>query len=502
MQVCQWSRCDEALVQRSTDCGHTRENHGFGRHIRGTAGHGYCMIVSPLVIVVSFVGIAGFALVAIGRHGRRVDDHPTCRKCRFDLVGSTPGSSRCPECGADLKLAKAIRVGTRETHCGLVVAGVVIVVACIALNYRLVSAYLRTGYSVSEMPDWWLARNLDDGHGRPDEVIVAELHRRLTMGTVGRWNAGVAVERVLSLQQSPLGNWYTPWGDCVEAARVRGLVSDDQWRRYAAGAVDVVCEARSHVRTGDPWPVRVTVRTVKRGTFPSPFKIVSLDASWDHSNAANWPGFETHVLERGDSALASVLIHPSHYAAIGGVGLHRIAINVHTTLADLLGAVEQRSMSTDVTINVTATTRLLPDNAASAKPVLDTSLAPGIVFTGIMRRPGSSPGAKVVSGSVSIVTSKDAGLIAEVFLREEDGRELTPLLRDSVGAELPSNVITCAPGRACNLWVELPDGQVRGPNIALVLRPSRHLAISSTTVMDYWPHEVVVKDARVYVPPP
>lgn len=41
-------------------------------------------------------------MLVIALRGRRVDDHPLCARCRFDLIG-VPEPKVCSECGADLQ---------------------------------------------------------------------------------------------------------------------------------------------------------------------------------------------------------------------------------------------------------------------------------------------------------------------------------------------------------------------------------------------------------------
>ena len=69
-------------------------------------------------------GTAGLALilVALGLAGRRVGDHPHCRRCGFDLFGN-PSAAVCPECGGDLSWRRAVRTGQRKRRRGMLVAG-------------------------------------------------------------------------------------------------------------------------------------------------------------------------------------------------------------------------------------------------------------------------------------------------------------------------------------------------------------------------------------------
>src|SRR4051794_19556596 len=57
--------------------------------------------------------VAAFALLVWALCGRRVDRHPVCRRCRYDLSGLPAGVTLCSECGADLRRRRAMRTGNR-----------------------------------------------------------------------------------------------------------------------------------------------------------------------------------------------------------------------------------------------------------------------------------------------------------------------------------------------------------------------------------------------------
>src|SRR3954449_11905348 len=63
------------------------------------------------------LGAMAIALIVLrrGARGRRIDDHPLCRKCRYDLFG-LPAPTACPECGADLTKPAAVVIGNRHPH--------------------------------------------------------------------------------------------------------------------------------------------------------------------------------------------------------------------------------------------------------------------------------------------------------------------------------------------------------------------------------------------------
>lgn len=58
--------------------------------------------ISPLILLLAAIWfLAALALLIRGWRGKRIDDHPLCRACGFDLSGNSDAKS-CPECGAAL----------------------------------------------------------------------------------------------------------------------------------------------------------------------------------------------------------------------------------------------------------------------------------------------------------------------------------------------------------------------------------------------------------------
>src|SRR5260221_12700728 len=57
---------------------------------------------------------ASILAILLAFRGRRIDAHPICRKCGFDLFGLPPTSHNCPECGRDLTRKRAARIGHRR----------------------------------------------------------------------------------------------------------------------------------------------------------------------------------------------------------------------------------------------------------------------------------------------------------------------------------------------------------------------------------------------------
>src|SRR5260221_9638161 len=76
--------------------------------------------------------VCACALIALGRRGKRLDRHPICRRCGYDLVGLPETSMVCSECGKDLTRRRARRIGNRSPRRGLIWAGMLMLLPSLA----------------------------------------------------------------------------------------------------------------------------------------------------------------------------------------------------------------------------------------------------------------------------------------------------------------------------------------------------------------------------------
>lgn len=157
--------------------------------------------------------VAGLALVFAGLRGRRVDDHPTCRRCRYDLSG-VEGSGVCPECGAHLDDGSGVRIGNRERVTVLVCAGLLVLVG--GLVGAGVGGYRkwRDSRPLSVMPLAWLQGRAFSVE-RPSVEAAKEIERRVAEGLLTAPEM-IAVAEAVMTYSSRLGDSNLPFEDAVQ----------------------------------------------------------------------------------------------------------------------------------------------------------------------------------------------------------------------------------------------------------------------------------------------
>src|SRR5438552_5497377 len=97
-------------------------------------------MLMPISLAIAAL-LSGVWLLVIGVRGRRVGDHPHCRRCGFDLFGLPNTSSRCPECGANLTVRRSTVTGARRSRSFSL--GIGLLLALLSITFATIAAIAR-----------------------------------------------------------------------------------------------------------------------------------------------------------------------------------------------------------------------------------------------------------------------------------------------------------------------------------------------------------------------
>lgn len=220
-------------------------------------------------IFLAILGVAlvgGLLLIWAGRRGRRLNDHPVCRQCGFDLEGVYPESVTCPECGAGLKRDNSIRIGVRRRYPAMVVTGVVLammplaplgVVGYAALTGADVNAYMPVGVLL------WEAK-----HGTPASAgkIADELTRRAQKKGLSASQYSRAIETALAMQADAAAPWSEAWGNFIGNAKLDGTLAKAADERFEENSALLKLETRAQTAAGTKLPVTIALDQARVGS--------------------------------------------------------------------------------------------------------------------------------------------------------------------------------------------------------------------------------------------
>jgi hypothetical protein len=143
-------------------------------------------MIGWVVIALALLLVDGVALLVRGARGRRVDDHPICSRCGFDLFGRPESSMVCAECGADLARPHAIQHGRRVRRLGMIAAGS----ALLGFVFSVLLAAAWTKMSSTDWrqhaPLWYLRREIAGADAKARDAAFTQVTRRLTAGTLAQ----------------------------------------------------------------------------------------------------------------------------------------------------------------------------------------------------------------------------------------------------------------------------------------------------------------------------
>lgn len=207
--------------------------------------------------------VIGIALLVLGLRGRRVNRHPSCRGCGFDLSGTLPDGVTCPECGAGLKRDRAVRIGQRRRMWSVASIGAALIL--LPLSGICVTVYsVLTGADIhSYKPAGILLWEAKGDNAQTLAAVAKEFSKRRQAGKLDSATIGRVVDAALAIQGDPDRPWSEDWGDFIEMVNLDGDVTDEQMQRFRNQCVSLACEVRPRIAMGGPLPIKVSHEEIR-----------------------------------------------------------------------------------------------------------------------------------------------------------------------------------------------------------------------------------------------
>lgn len=201
----------------------------------------------PLLLLTALIALA---LLLLARRGRRIDDHPLCRKCRFDLTGLPPTSDRCPECGRNIRAPHATRIGHRQRIGWLLVTAWMLFLPA-TLSFLLLATLRITNVPLAHYEPLFLLRwNLQSSNPARSGEALTEITRRLTAGSLSEPDLAPIIDDLLARQADRTHPWSSAWGNLIFAAADHALLSPARWQSFLAHGVTLDAHVSPRVHQG------------------------------------------------------------------------------------------------------------------------------------------------------------------------------------------------------------------------------------------------------------
>ncbi len=455
-----------------------------------------------MLLAATAAGFLGLLLLLVGLRGWRIDDHPLCRRCRFDLVG-LPGlrgraiapqpqaagmaAPRCPECGADLSRGRALRIGRRRRMSSALAGAALLLLIGAGLGGAFTWGRVTSFNWNTVKPTWWLMSETANTFAPTQADAVAELTSRLKNGKLTDEQLAILVGRGLAHQAQVQGPWIWQWGDLIESAWNMNLLSREQMASYARNAVNLEVSVRPRIAAGAPGAVRMAVNHPKVGRTRQIWLQPSLVRIQIAGQSLPAPGTMGRI---GLKGTASGMIG----ARLGPIDVEPGEHEMRMTWA--VRATENGSETEapicEWTFDVTAPLTVLPQGAPVVNMVLDEGRRQGVEAAiscplPIVVRPGAA-GASNASASV-LFTDLPIGVAFDVFARAE-------------GREWPFGIAVLNGGfrgqHAVGVGGDVPG--LTAPKVDLILRPSVAAASNDTEILEIWGEEIVLENVPVRWP--
>lgn len=436
---------------------------------------------------------AGVAMLVMGVRGRRVDDHPICRRCGRDLFALAQATARCPECGAeiDLQTGRFVRDGNRVRRPRMIASGAAAMMFGALMLFPIISDQAGWIRWYQHFPASWVILDALDDDPRRRTIGLAELSRRDNAGLLKPAEFDAYIDAILKRQADLQSTWDERWGDIVEAAILSGRLKDQakidefftngyrivittragQWRE-----AEVPFAYETARRAGRSWNSFYTLCEFRGASF-----------STERVHAAPSPDSRICFMVYGSANRRGVIRAPLPAAWTAGPGIAHLELKLTFDAMGSRARLHERSFRLSVPIEVSDT----PVVASVREPCADEMRA------ALRLGPEGTPAASVVlqHGFAPIEPpSLNVGI---------GGTTPVPMaclarLETAAGTfELGSGVFVSGVGMGFFKWITPEQAEtLEGTRVKLVLTSDEHTAESSM-LTTYWVGEIVFEDVPI-----
>ncbi len=455
--------------------------------------------LGPLIVLAMLLAAALAGTVLFWRcwRGKRIDDHPLCRRCRYDLTGTPKPRISCPECGAALTTDKALIIGNRKRRTGTAVIAGLATLASAALLVLVTSNTANNVNLNPYKPLWWLRIDARDTNSFITcSAALDEIGYRIATGKVSEANFRRLWVDAIAVQTDVNRQWIVNWGDIAWDAIQKNRGTTEQYQQYGENMVRPVLHVRQTIRQGQPIPIALTLIS-DRGfgnntTFQESHGEMDLVIDGHHvpvkmEDFGNLP-------YNGSLSKTSLIASEIAPLADLSLGMHEVSLKIPIRIT----AGNDGAVIASWDAKTQATFELIANDAGSTVRLIHHPAAAAHAQSGIrveyLRLATGNNGARLMSYRILFHAPRRYGIAHEVYA--DDGKNLWFLGVVNAPATSPSEN-----GSYTSTYTfELKEG-FEASLVDLILTPSTEYAEQTVGITELLDHEFIIKDVQVVYQP-
>jgi hypothetical protein len=440
------------------------------------------------LIALVLCAVAGVLLLVVGLRGRRVDDHPLCRKCRFNLRGAPASSDRCPECGHDIRGPRGTVVGHHVKRRLPLVAGLLLIVLSLT-PMGVVGVVAARGIDWrTKVPTWYVlleARGTIPGWR---EAAAMELYGREVASKLTETQKDAFAETLVMLHGDPSVQWQSFWGDFLAQRIVDDKLPQESRERFLNNLLGrVSVKMRNTIRQGGPVAIHIRFDFHQRGILSFSIPLVADFSTQERQllvdgkpqpplTAFTTSSFRFNsggAMHIQDSSDCWKTLAPGTYRVEWSLPLHVMVQPAGQPSREVF--MPALKVSQDVTI--------LPSDQTDVKRIRSESLRPTFEAALELQKITLGKGNSMTMLSIGWKQPLPVAVSYKVFVRQNGNEHYIYSL--SHAANLPAG--------QHGYGVSRDDHLVAGP-ADVIFRPDEEAARTTPDIFEIWDGEIVVKD--------
>lgn len=409
-----------------------------------------------------------------GLRGKKIDHHPWCRRCRFDLHGLPTAQARCPECGADLARRRAIGQGQRRKRPAIVIVSLLLAVPATWFALRNGRDWARDHNWSADMPTWWLAIRVDSTDILAASEAWKEMNCRMLKGKLSRTRVQSLVEHEIDARKTLA---HADWLDFAADALSDQWLTDQQRNDLVKSVILPSLAVRPVIAQGEPVALTLHDLNVRQKTAPIVGSVTATCMGLRVGETDLAPPIEQIDVRAASFGFGAPLEAPANLAP----GVYTITTNWRVRSQSQLS--NDQPVVTEFTVSDSALLRVL--HGASVQlfrlPLFEREMRQAVELWNVEELVDSSSGEVSCSMSMGWSEQPPIPFVGDIILR-------TGSWSRRIGSCSPRNITLD------NVILDAPLGVDR---IDVILRPNADLARKTLDLTWIWGRDIVFHDVAV-----